>query len=88
MVQGALQLFDDPEILEYPWNLSTIDAAPIPDQITALNAALKVSEGGIIDVDTATGAVFSRFLPDLQRDLGLAYQPENWDEVRLAAWLC
>jgi type III restriction enzyme len=24
----------------------------------------------------------SRFLPDLQRDLGLVYQPENWDEVR------
>lgn len=88
MVQGALRLFDDPEILEYPWNLSTIDAAPSADQIAALNAALKVSEGGIIDVDTATGTVFSRFLPDLQRDLGLAYQPENWDEVRLAAWLC
>jgi type III restriction enzyme len=24
----------------------------------------------------------------LQRDLGLVYQPENWDEVRLATWLC
>jgi hypothetical protein len=24
----------------------------------------------------------------LQRDLGLAYRPEHWDEVKLAAWLC
>ena len=30
----------------------------------------------------------SRFLPELQRDLGLVYQPENWDEVRIATWLC
>jgi type III restriction enzyme len=32
--------------------------------------------------------VRSRFLPELQRDLGLAYQPEHWDDVRLATWLC
>jgi hypothetical protein len=32
--------------------------------------------------------VISRFLPELQRDLGLVYQPENWDAVRLATWLC
>ena len=25
---------------------------------------------------------------NLQRDLGLVYQPENWDAVRLATWLC
>jgi type III restriction enzyme len=27
-VQGELQLFDDPEVLDYPWDLSTYDAAP------------------------------------------------------------
>ncbi len=87
-VQGELQLFDDPEVLEYPWDLSTCDAAPTGDDLTALGAGLKVSEGGEIDVDDESGKVVSRFLPDLQRDLGLVYQPENWDEVRLATWLC
>jgi type III restriction enzyme len=87
-VQGELQLFDDPEVLDYPWDLSTFDAAPTGDDITALGAGLKVSEGGEIDVDGESGKVVSRFLPDLQRDLGLVYQPEHWDEVRLATWLC
>lgn len=86
-VQGELALFDDPEVLEYPWDLSPYDAAPTADNLTALGAALKVSEGGEIDID-AGGHVVSRFLPDLQRDLGLVYQPENWDEVRIATWLC
>lgn len=87
-VQGELQLFDDPEVLEYPWDLSTCDAAPTGDDLNALGAGLKVPEGGEIDVDDESGKVVSRFLPDLQRDLGLVYQPENWDEVRLATWLC
>ena len=85
--QGELALFDDPEVLEYPWDLSPYDAAPTADDLTALGAALKVSEGGEIDID-AGGHVVSRFLPNLQRDLGLVYQPENWDEVRIATWLC
>lgn len=87
-VQGELQLFDDPEVLDYPWDLSTYDAAPTGDDITALGAGLKVSEGGEIDIDGDSGKLVSRFLPDLQRDLGLVYQPEHWDEVRLATWLC
>jgi type III restriction enzyme len=87
-IQGALQLFDDPEILDYPWELSRYDAAPTADELTAMGAGLKVSEGGEIDVDAASGKMFSRFLPELQRDLGLVYQPENWDEVRLATWIC
>ena len=87
-VQGELQLFDDPEVLEYPWDLSPFDATPTNEDLLALNGNLKVSEGGEIDVDAGSGKVFSRFLPDLQRDLGLIYQPEHWDAVRLAAWLC
>jgi len=86
-VQGELALFDDPEVLEYPWDLSPYDAAPTADDLTALGAALKVSEGGEIDIDEG-GHVVSRFLPELQRDLGLVYQPENWDAVRIATWLC
>jgi type III restriction enzyme len=87
-MQGEFVLFDDPEVLEYPWDLSPYDAKPTADDVSALGAGLKVSEGGEIDVDSETGKVVSRFLPDLQRDLGLAYQPENWDEVRLATWFC
>jgi type III restriction enzyme len=87
-VQGELQLFDDPEMLDYPWDLSTYDAAPTGVDLATLGAGLKVSEGGEIDVDGQSGKVVSRFLPDLQRDLGLVYQPEHWDEVRLATWLC
>jgi type III restriction enzyme len=87
-IQGELALFDDPEVLEYPWDLSPYDAAPTADDLSALGAGLKVSEGGEIDVDEVSGRVISRFLPDLQRDLGLVYQPENWDEIRLATWLC
>lgn len=87
-VQGVLALFDDPEVLDYPWDLSTYSAAPDADQLSVLNAALKVSEGGEIDVDAETGKVTTRFIADLQRDLGLAYRPEHWDEVKIAAWLC
>ncbi len=87
-IQGELALFDDPEVLEYPWDLSPYDATPTADDLSALGAGFKVSEGGEIDVDDASGRVISRFLPDLQRDLGLVYQPENWDEIRLATWLC
>lgn len=86
-MQGELALFDDLEVLEYPWDLSPYDAAPTADDLTALGGALKVAEGGEIDID-AGGHVVSRFLPELQRDLGLVYQPENWDEVRIATWLC
>lgn len=87
-VQGELQLFDDPEVLDYPWELSTLDAKPTPDNLLALGAALKVAEGGVIDVDEASGRMIPIFLPNLQRDLGLAYTPEHWDTVKLASWLC
>ena len=86
-MQGEFTLFDDPEVLEYPWDLSSYDAAPTTENMFELNAALKVSEGGEIDVDDA-GKMMARFIADLQRDLGLAYRPENWDKVKLAAWLC
>ena len=86
-VQGELALFDDPEVLEYPWELSPFDAVPTSDELSALNAALKVSGGGEIDIDDG-GHVSTRFLPELQHDLGLMYQPENWDAARIATWLC
>ena len=88
MVQGELALFDDPEVLDYPWVLSGYDARISEFDIETLNGAMKVSEGGEIDVDETSGRVVHRFLPELQRDLGLVYIPENWDKVKLAAWLC
>lgn len=87
-IQGQLALFDDPEVLDYPWELSRYDAAPTADDLSSLGAGLKASEGGEIDIDDASGKVIHRFIPDLQRDLGLVYRPEHWDEVKLAAWLC
>ncbi len=87
-VQGEMVLFDDPEVLEYPWDLSPYDANPTGDQLKLMDAALKVSEGGEIDIDSDSGKVTTRFIANLQRDLGLAYRPEHWDEVKLAAWLC
>ncbi|WP_295391744.1 DEAD/DEAH box helicase family protein [uncultured Thiodictyon sp.] len=86
-VQGELRLFDDPEVLEYPWDLGQYDAAPTREDIATLDAGLKVSEGGQIDVD-ASGKVVSSFIKEMQRDLGLVYQPEHWDAIRLATWLC
>ncbi|WP_374354085.1 DEAD/DEAH box helicase [Thermomonas sp.] len=85
--QGELQLFDDAEVLDYPWALSDYQAAPTPDDLSALGLASRVAGGGTIDV-TSEGRVEVGFLPDLQRDLGLSYTPEHWDETRLAAWLC
>lgn len=85
-VQGELQLFDDPEVLDYPWELSPYDADPTQPQIEALNGD-RVAEGGEIDVDAESGKVTTRFITKLQRDLGLSYRPEHWDETRLATWL-
>jgi type III restriction enzyme len=87
-VQGKLQLFDAPEVLNYPWELSMMDARLTPEDLSALDADLKVSEGGVIDVDEASGQMIHRFLPELQRDLGLVYTPEHWDVVRLTVWFC
>jgi type III restriction enzyme len=85
--QGELQLFDDAEVLDYPWELSDYQAAPTQDDLATLGLASRVAGGGTIDV-TKDGHVKVGFLPDLQRDLGLSYTPEHWDETRLAAWLC
>lgn len=86
-VQGELQLFDDPEVLDYPFDLSGYDACPQTGDLQALGLADRVSSGGSIDV-TGEGRLLVGFIADLDRDLGFAYTPEHWDETRLAAWLC
>lgn len=84
-VQGELALFDDPEALGYPWSLSKYDAVPTPEQLQALGAS-RAAEGGEIDVDDS-GQMVTRFVDTLQRDLGLSYRPEHFDEIHLATWL-
>lgn len=42
----------------------------------------------MIDIDESSGRLVQDFMPNLQRDLGLAYTPEHWDRIKLAAWLC
>lgn len=86
-VQGVLEFFDDPERLDYPWDLARHHATPTADELSELNAVHFTSEGGEIDINDQ-GRVTSRFIAKLQRDLGLSYQPEHWDEIKLAAWLC
>lgn len=87
-VQGELQLFDDPEVLDYAWNLSLYDAAPNQVNLQELHSSMKISESGVIDIDQESGKVTSRFIKDLQIDLGLAYQPENWDLIKIGRWIC
>jgi type III restriction enzyme len=86
LLQGELQLFDDPEVLDYPWNLSPYDADPTARQ-TEILAANTTASGGEIDINAETGRVTTKFIADLQRDLGLSYRPEHWDETQLATWM-
>lgn len=86
-VQGELVLFDDPEVLDYPWDLSIYNADPTNDQLARLDALLRVAERGIVDTDEK-GHIVTAFIPTLEHDIAVAYTPEHWDEVRLAAWLC
>ncbi|MDF1659401.1 MAG: DEAD/DEAH box helicase family protein [Verrucomicrobiales bacterium] len=88
LIDGELRLYDEPEALDYPWELPLYEAAPTTVQISALNDAVKVKQGGEIDIDKEKGRVTTRFVEDLERDLNLAYVPENWTEAKLAAWFC
>ena len=86
-VNGELQFFDDPDVLDDPFELSGYDAHPSAEDLEELGLADRLASAGAIDV-TEAGAMQVGFIADLERDLGMAYRPENWNEVRLAAWLC
>lgn len=86
--QGDLEIFEDTEQLDYPWDLSVYDAHPTQEELARLDLVGRVSAGGDLDVDGETGKMKVNFIADLQRDLGLTYVPEHWDEVKLAAWFC
>ena len=86
LVNGDLQLFDDPEVLDYPWKLPLYEAHLSDEERAALGLASKTGKGGAIDVEA--GKVTIHFLPELHQELALAYQPEHVTEARLAGWLC
>lgn len=86
--QGELELFEDIEQLDYPWDISIYDAHPSNDELSRLDLIGRVAAGGELDIDNASGKMKSTFIANLQRDLGLTYIPEHWDEVKLAAWFC
>ncbi|MDP3838379.1 MAG: DEAD/DEAH box helicase family protein [Methylococcales bacterium] len=86
-VQGELQLFDDPQMLDYPWDLSRYEAKPCDSVLSRFTSALK-HDAGLIDMDGIKGTVKIAFMANLQRSLELVYQPEHWDTVKLATWLC
>jgi len=88
IIQDELELFDDVELLNYPWDISAYDAKPSQNELERLDALSRVSGGGELDIDELSGQLKTKFIPELQRDLGLIYTPEHWDEVKLAAWLC
>jgi type III restriction enzyme len=87
MLNGELRLFDEPEALDYPWELPLYQAAPTDDTLNELKLALRIRDAGEIDI-AETGHMTTRFLRDLQRDLSLSYVPEHWTEAKLAAWFC
>lgn len=86
-IQGELQLFDDPEVLDYPWELSPYDADPTRLQLQRLKDN-QSAETGTIDTDEASGKLHVDFMTELTRDLALSYRPEHLDEAGLAAWFC
>ncbi len=88
LIEGELRLFDEPEAINYPWELPVYEAKVSDEQLSELIEAAKVSEAGLIDVDAKEGRLKSRFVSELESDLGLSYRPENWDEAKLAAWFC
>jgi type III restriction enzyme len=85
-IQGEMQLFDDPEVLDYPWQLPIYEAAPTAEELADLGLASRVAEGGEIDVEK--GKVIVNHLKELHHELELVYQPEEVSEARLAGWLC
>jgi len=88
LIDGELRLFNEPEAIDYPWELPLYHASATEDQLNALNISLEVSEGGLIDVDEQQGRIKTSFTQELTHDLGLSYTPEHWTEAKLAAWFC
>lgn len=88
IIDGELRLFNEPEAIDYPWDLPVYQSEVTEPQLLALNLAMTPAEVGLIDVDEGKGKVRTSFTKELTYDLGLSYRPENWTEAKLAAWFC
>lgn len=89
MIAGELRLFDEPEALDYPWELPAYHATPTDEQLAALGGRGEtLGDAGRIDIDEEAGRVKTQFGRELERDLALSYVPEHWTEAKLAAWFC
>ena len=86
-IQGELQLFDDAEMLDYPWDLARCDATPTENELSQFSNSLE-HRISTIDVNEDIGKMKIDYINKLQHDLNLVYQPEHWDSVKLSAWLC
>lgn len=80
-------MFDDPNVLDYPWNLSRYEAKPSENDLSKIKASLNSADGGELDINTE-GKIKISFMANLQRSLDVVYQPEHWDTVKLSRWLC
>lgn len=87
-LDDELRLFDEPEAIDYPWELPLYRSTPTTEQVGQLIGATRFREGGFVDIDDERGRVTTRYAKDLERDLALAYTPEHWTEAKLAAWFC
>lgn len=83
LIDGELRLFDEPEAIDYPWDLPMGKAYVTEAQLSALEQASKVKEAGLIDVDEDAGRVKTSFSRELSRDLGLSYKPKTPKEATL-----
>lgn len=61
------------------------DTLPAQSDVDALR--IDKAETGKIDIDDK-GKIVRDFMQEMQLSLDLAFEPENWDGTRLAAWLC
>ena len=87
LIDGELRLFDEPEAIDYPWELPVASAVPKPEDKIEINKRDTEANAGIIDV-TDEGKLIHQFQSEVERDLLHSYTPENWTEAKLATWFC
>ncbi len=87
IIDGELRLFDEPEAIDYPWELPCDNTKPTAEDLSEISKADNISDGGLIDV-TEAGNITTLFVESIERDLNLVYKPENWTEAKLVSWFC
>ncbi|MCP5425007.1 MAG: hypothetical protein H6970_08060 [Gammaproteobacteria bacterium] len=56
--QGELFLFDDTDLLEYPWDLALYDAHPNHDELARLDSVGRIASTGELDIDGVLAVAF------------------------------